>query len=223
MNNPAYHHYLFFELHAGFYQAATTLQSQAKASLRQCLEAQVGLLITPYSTLGMKAGTTLMLWTQADDPADVQTMLTALRRTKMGQWLSLTQSFFGIVRPSVYSGRTGKPEQVIQNFSDRLPYLILYPFTKTHDWYQLDQANRGSIMGQHIKIGLDFPSIRQCLLYSYGLDDNEFLVSYETESLEDFQDLIIRMRATIGRPYTLSDTPIYTCIYRSIDDLIAWL
>lgn len=223
MNHHAYHHYLFFEVESGFYQATAAKQIEAKDSMRACIEAQSDLSITPFSTLGLKAGTTLMLWVQADDPADVQTMLARLQRSMMGQWLTLSQTYFGIIRPSVYSGRTGKPEQVIQNFTDRLPYLILYPFTKTHDWYQLDQTNRGSIMGQHIKIGLGFPAIRQCLLYSYGLDDNEFLVSYETASLEDFQDLIIRMRATIGRPYTLSDTPIYTCIHRSLDDLIAWL
>ena len=87
------------------------------------------------------------------------------------------------MRNSEYSGRTGKPEQVMQNYEDRLPYFILYPFTKTHEWHALDAESRRSIMGQHIKVGIGHPDIRQCLLYSYGVDDQEFIVSYETKTI----------------------------------------
>jgi chlorite dismutase len=223
MDQNPYHHYIFFEVAPDFYQSAPPLQRQAKQEFAALIEKSGELIITPYSTLGLKAGSTFMLWIRSESPEAVQTLLSLVHRTKLGSWLNISSTFFGIVRPSVYSGRIGKPEQVMQNFESRLPYLILYPFTKTPEWHLLDHNNRGAIMGQHIKIGLEFPQIRQCLLYSYGLDDYEFLVSYETQSLEEFQDLIIRMRATIGRTYTLSDTPIFTCIYRSASELMEWL
>ena len=55
-------------------------------------------------------------------------------------------------------------------------------------------------------------SIDQLLLYSYGVDDHEFVVSYETDSLQEFQTLVMELRGTEGRRYTLSDTPMFTCV-----------
>jgi chlorite dismutase len=220
--NP-YHHYLFFDVQPEFYQLAAPAQTELKREFKTHLEGVNETIITPYAILGLKAGTTFMLWCRSSNPETVTNILPALLRTGLGAHLALTQTYFGIIRASQYSGRTGKPEQVIQNYDERLPYLILYPFTKTHEWYQLSAENRRSIMGQHIKTGLAHPDIRQCLLYSYGLDDQEFLVSYETPTLEEFQDLIIEMRATVGRPYTLSDTPIYTCLHKPLAELMDWL
>ena len=98
---------------------------------------------------------------------------------------------------------------------------MLYPFTKTHEWHQLKLEQRKEVMYEHMNLGLEFGMIRQCLLYSYGLDDYEFIVSYESPTtLEEFQDLVIKLRQTAGQPYTLIDTPIYTCIYHSLDKLM---
>jgi chlorite dismutase len=223
MDAYPYHSYLFFNVSNAFYQLPEAEQSKHKRAFLSLLEERHNIQITAYATLGFKADTTYMLWCCGADPTDAQDLLRDIVHTGFGQWLTLSYSYFGIVRPSSYSGRTGKPEQVIQNYAERLPYLILYPFTKTTDWYQLDFENRKSIMGQHIKTGVAHADIRQCLLYSYGIDDHEFLVSYETETLESFQDLIMEMRKTIGRKYTLSDTPIFTCVHKPLKELLEWL
>ncbi|MDB5178266.1 MAG: Chlorite dismutase [Patescibacteria group bacterium] len=220
MDTHPYHNYLFFDLGSEFYQLSAGEQAEAKAAFSQQLDQEKRLIVTPYLTRGYKPDTTFMLWSRSQDPAHIQELLGRLLRTQLGHYLKLTHTFFGIVRPSVYSGRTGKPEQVIQNHKDRLPYFILYPFTKTHEWHQLELEKRKKVMYEHMNIGVGFPNIRQCLLYSYGLDDNEFLVSYETASLEEFQDLVIKLRPTAGRPYTLRDTPIFTCLYHSLPDLM---
>jgi chlorite dismutase len=223
MDTHPYHHYLFFTAASEFYQLPVGEQKEVKEEFKKLLSDIHGLIIVSYVALGFKKGTTFMLWCRAKDPAEVSEMLPELFRTKLGKYLTIGYSYFGIVRNSEYSGRTGKPEQVMQNYEDRLPYFILYPFTKTHEWHALDAENRRSIMGQHIKIGVGHPDIRQCLLYSYGVDDHEFIVSYETKTLEEFQDLVIEMRRTLGRKYTLIDTPTFTCIYKSLPDFIEWL
>lgn len=224
MDATPYHHYLLFAVGNGFYQLPPGEQAEIKAEF-QALLSSLGdkIVIVPYATLGLKAGTTFMLWCRVDNPTAVQNMLRDLLRTALGKHLTLAYSYFGIVRDSEYSGRAGKPDQVMQNHADRLPYCILYPFTKTHEWHALDAESRQSIMGQHIKIGVGHPAIRQCLLYSYGVDDQEFVVAYETDTLEEFQDLVIKMRRTLGRKYTLVDTPTFTCIYKPLPEFVAWL
>ncbi|HEY4160753.1 MAG TPA: chlorite dismutase family protein [Candidatus Saccharimonadales bacterium] len=223
MDQKSYHSYLFFHVANSYYQQPAAARAKQKAAFQKLLESQKDVSITAYTTLGFKPNTTFMLWAQAGDPAHIQALMHDILGTEFGQWLTLTYSYFGIIRNSTYSGRTGKPEQEIRQYADRKPYLILYPFTKTSDWYLLGFENRKSIMGQHIKTGVAHPDIRQCLLYSYGVDDYEFVVSYETQTLEEFQDLIMEMRETIGRKYTLSDTPMFTCLYKSLAELAEWL
>ncbi len=220
MDTHPYHNYLFFNLANEFYQLSSGDQAAAKAAFEGCLNQQEHLIITAYLTRGFKPDAVFMIWCRGQDPADVQRLLGQIARTRFGRWIKLTHTYFGIVRPSQYSGRTGRPEQIIQNYDDRLPYFIVYPFTKTHDWHQLELGDRKKIMYEHMNLGLTFPDIRQCLLYSYGVDDNEFVVSYETASLEQFQDLVMKLRATAGRPYTRSDTPIFTCIYRPLPQML---
>lgn len=223
MDSHPYHHYVFFNIGNEFYQLPKAEQDTLKEELRVFLSATDDVIVVAYTTLGLKANTTFMLWCRAKNPGEISILLGKMLRIKLGKYLSVEYAFFGIVRNSEYSGRTGKPEQVMQNYKERLPYFVLYPFTKTSEWHLLDRDNRGAIMGQHIKIGLGHPDIRQCLLYSYGVDDYEFIVSYETKTLEEFQDLVIEMRRTIGRKYTLVDTPTFTCIYKPLPELIASL
>jgi chlorite dismutase len=221
-----YQHYLFFHVPPPFYQLPAAQQTELKQAFQSWLETdanKLGLNITPYAILGLKDDLTFMFWIRSSSPAGVTEMLPGLWRTGLGQHLHLRRTYFGLVLPSQYSGRTGKPEQDMNQFDQRLPYLTLYPFTKTQDWYQLSEPNRRSIMGQHIKTGVQHPEIRQCLLHSTGLDDQEFIVSYEMSSLEEFHRLVVEMRTTVGRPYTLSDTPIYTCLHQPLSKLMEWL
>ena len=96
----------------------------------------------------------------------------------------------------------------------------MYPFTKTAEWYLLSQATRQGMMNEHIKVGHEYAHIRQILVHSFGMDDQEFIVSYETEDLLDFQSLVIALRATDGRKHTLKDTPIFTCVHRPLREAL---
>lgn len=206
MDRP-FHIYLVFSLDSSFYHSSKTKQTVARKALEKVLKRK-DCAIETYLTRGFKAGTTFLLWVAADSPEAIQALVSDIERGKAGEYLTLTHSFFGLSRQSHYSGRRGRPAQDMLNFTERLPYLIVYPFTKTTEWYQLPFEERKRIMGGHIKVGVGFDDIRQCLLYATGLDDHEFIVAYETQSLERFQDLVIAMRATESRIYTKNDVPI---------------
>jgi chlorite dismutase len=127
---------------------------------------------------------------------------------------------WGMTRPSEYS-RAAKSAQEIDPFApDRSPYLIVYPFTKTADWYLLGREARQGMMNEHIRIGKQYREIRQLLLYSFGLQDQEFVVVYETEDLGLFSKLVYDLRNTEARRYTKSDTPLHTGVRIAVDE---WL
>src|SRR5436190_580209 len=82
----------------------------------------------------------------------------------------LAQAFVGLLRPSRYVKRPGTQGQGLLD-GERAAYLIVYPFTKTYDWYRLGPDVRQGMMNEHIRIGHVFPQVRPLLAYSTGLDD----------------------------------------------------
>ena len=72
-------------------------------------------------------------------------------------------------------------------------------------------------MQEHIKLGREYPSVDLNTSYSFGLDDQEFVVAFETDNPADFLDLVQRLRTTESSSYTLRDTPTFTCISCSVE------
>jgi chlorite dismutase len=129
-------------------------------------------------------------------------------------------SLWGFTRPSQYSKARSKQE--IDPFSDeRKPYLIIYPFSKTTEWYLMSREARQGMMNEHIRIGKQYDDISQLLLYSFGLQNQEFVVVYETDDLTRFSDLVNELRDTEARRYTLRDTPLHTAIYHPAEETLA--
>jgi chlorite dismutase len=133
------------------------------------------------------------------------------------QFLGPTQSLWGFTRPSTYS--RAKSDQDMDPLEDpRTPYLVVYPFSKTKEWYLMSMDARQGMMNEHIKLGKQFFDVKQLLLYSFGLQDQEFVVSYETNDLTRFSDLVNQLRDTEARRYTLLDTPIISAMYLSPEE-----
>lgn len=129
-------------------------------------------------------------------------------------------SLWGFTRPSQYSKARSKQE--IDPFADeRKPYLIIYPFSKTTEWYLMSREARQGMMNEHIRIGKQYEDISQLLLYSFGLQNQEFVVVYETDDLTRFSDLVNELRDTEARRYTLRDTPLHTAIYHPAEETLA--
>ncbi len=118
---------------------------------------------------------------------------------------------WGYTKPSIYT--KGKSPQEIDVFSERKKYLIVYPFVKTAEWYLLSRDTRQGMMNEHIKIGRKYPEIKQLLLYSFGIQDHEFVVVYETDDLINFSELVFDLRSSEARKYTLRDTPVIVGFY----------
>ena len=172
-----------------------------------------------YNTTGLKAGTDLLLWRHGPSLAELQASASQLQQTALGAYLEIAYSYLGLIRPSTYVRRQ-QPQEQAALARERGTYLVIYPFTKTAEWYLLSKATRQGMMNEHIKVGHEYEQIKQILVHSFGLDDQEFVVAYETEDLLDFQTLVMDLRSTDGRKYTLADTPIFTCVHRPLREAL---
>jgi chlorite dismutase len=74
------------------------------------------------------------------------------------------------------------------------------------------------MMDEHIRVGHEWPDVKLNTTYSYGLDDQEFVVAFETDHIGRFLDLLMALRLTEASRFTLRDTPSFTCTALGIRD-----
>jgi chlorite dismutase len=146
----------------------------------------------------------------------------ALLAAGIGQWLTPRFSLLGLTRPSQYVKKPTSQEQSLFT-GERSSYLIVYPFTKATDWYLAPREERQKVMNEHMKIGHRYPQVRQLLAYSFGLDDQDFVVAYETDDLVGFSDLVRDLRGSVSRVATIRDTPILLGIHRPLGEILSLL
>ena len=182
------------------------------------LAADESLVTHTYSTLGLRAGVDVLLWRLAPSLEVLERSAAALLGSGTGRWLTISHSFLGLIVPSQYVKRPTTQEQSMFT-GERSKYLVVYPFTKDTAWYLMSQSARQGVMNEHMRIGHDYPQVRQLLANSFGLDDMDFLVAYETDDLPAFSQLVRDLRGTESRRSTVRDTPILTAVHHSPQEI----
>ena len=183
-----------------------------------CADFAEGHLLRAFSTVGTRGDTDLMLLAQAQNLDRIHEFHVVLAQSGLMKWASIPYSFLAMTKPSEYSD-----ESRLEVRPAHGKYLFVYPFVKTRAWYALDGDERYRIMQEHIKLGREYPNIDLNTSYSFGLDDQEFVVAFETDDPGSFLDLVQRLRTTESSLYTLRDTPTFTCISTSVERALASL
>ncbi len=171
---------------------------------------------------GVRPDADIMLWKVSERLEDFHELGTAILSTHMGSYLETPYAYLSMSRRSQYVKGEGrsmhKRGRIVWDSESK--YLLIYPMVKTRAWYQLSQPARQGIMNEHIATGHKFPTVKINTTYSYGIDDQEFVVAFETDFVGDFVDLMMTLRGTEASRYTERDTPIFTCIAVSAEDAL---
>jgi chlorite dismutase len=173
--------------------------------------------VRTYSTLGLREDNDLMFWMISDSLEKTQIMTSKIYSTVLGKYLVPSYVFLSATRPSVYSS---KITPGFMTNEQPMKYCIVYPFVKSREWYLLPFDERKKMMEEHIRVGRRFPQIRLNTTYSFGLDDQDFMLAFETMDLVSFQELIMRLRETQVSRYIIRDTPMIVCVYKEVEDII---
>jgi chlorite dismutase len=201
---------------------------EAVAALVRDIGSRDGVLVRPYSLVGTRGDADFMLWLVSERIDDLHEFSARLNHTAMAQFLDSPYSYFSMTKRSMYVDKHEHPNQ--EGRSNRLViaptgrrYLFVYPFVKTRSWYRLPQEERQRQMSEHIAMGHRYPGVKINTTYSFGLDDQEFVVAFESDSIADFLDLVQEMRESEASTHTVRDVPSFTCIAMDIDEVLAAL
>jgi chlorite dismutase len=176
-----------------------------------CEDFGVDRFLRAFSLVGTRGDTDLMLWTASPGLSDIHDFHVVLGQSGLMAWAEVPYSYLAMTKESEYS-----EEERLEVRSSQGRYMFVYPFWKKRDWYRLPPEERMRIMRDHIEVGRRYPSVSINTSYSFGLDDQEFVVAFETDEPGDFLDLVQELRTSESSSYTLRDTPIFTCIATSV-------
>ncbi len=181
-------------------------EASKKGFLRRLGEFGKQLSLRTYSLVGTRGDADFGIWAITDSVEALQEFHSSLLKTGLGQYLSTPYSYLAMFKPSEYFGKAVEPEPVGSK------YLFVYPFTKKREWYGLPFEERQRIMRDHVQTGHKYSSVKIHTAYSFGLDDYEFILSFETDHPEDFLNLVMDLRTSEASKYTAVETPIFTCV-----------
>src|SRR5437899_10846556 len=214
--------FAFYKLDGAWRRLSADRQAASKLEFGEVIESFHGrLLLRPYGLVGIRGDCDFLLWQVAEDLDALVALQTALNRTDLGAYLAIPYSYLAMTRRSIYEfpEDPNAPSRLVIRPSDAR-YLFVYPFVKTRAWYGLPKPERQRMMDEHVRIGRKYPSIRLNTIYSYGLDDQEFIVAFEGDEPAEFLDLVMALRESEASSYTLRDTPTFTCVQMSLWDML---
>jgi chlorite dismutase len=165
-----------------------------------------------YSTVGTRGDTDLLIVSQSPHLRDIHSFHVVLAQSGLAKWATIPHSYLAMTKPSPYSDAETRQELLTSKYR----YAFIYPMDKKRGWYQLEPGERRRIMTDHIETGRRYPQITINTAYSFGIDDQEFVVSFECDEPGDFLDLVNELRTTESSSWTLRDTPIFSCVAMSV-------
>lgn len=178
------------------------------------------LILRTYSLVGLRGDSDLMFWRITFDLELFQQMQAEINATCLGGYLTQPHNYLSLQKRSQYVNRIEGSGHGLELLPGQGKYLFVYPFIKTRAWYNLSPHARQGMMDEHINASLPFKGVRLNTSYSYGIDDQEFVVAFDSDYPQEFVDLVGRLRHTEASMYTLQDTPAFTCARAGIDDIL---
>lgn len=171
-----------------------------------------------YSLAGFRADADLMMWWISESLDDLQDLLVAFRRTQLGRSLVQIDQFLGLVRPAEFAA-DHLPAFV--SGEEPKPYVSLYPFVRTPEWYLLEPKVRGALLAEHGQAGREYPDVLANTLSAFGMGDYEWILTFEADGMDRIVELLRHLRAAEARRYTKVEIPFYAGIRKDLAEAVA--
>jgi hydrogen peroxide-dependent heme synthase len=160
-----------------------------------------------YDTSVMRADGDIMVWLHGPTAEGLQAAVRELRRDVLENGVKLVWSAMALHRPAEFN------KQHVPVFLSGLPaqdWVVVYPFTRSYDWYLLPDPQRRWMLAEHGSLARDYPQVYNSTLAAFALGDYEWMLSIEGEQLHDIVDLMRHLRESSARLHVRAELPFYT-------------
>jgi len=205
--------YTFFKVSREWRFLEPGLKEEARGEFLEKMRDQTAVDLSFFSLVGIRGDTDFMILATSSSLDPFQALISGVLATRLGRYLETPYSYLTMTRRSHYLGSHRHAGQ--EGTGERSPsgskFLFVYPFVKKREWYKLPFVERQRMMAEHFKVGHKYPQIKINTGYSFGLDDQEFVLSFEGDEPSEFLALVEELRSSDASMYTQLETPIFTC------------
>ena len=219
-NEQYYFNFSFFKVDPKWRWMADLAKDESAKEVENVIR-NSGIKFRCYSNLGLRDDADFLFWFAAKTIEEIQIVIEKIYKTVFGKYIIPSMTYLSCTRPSLYV-----QEQKAHGFitgSEPKKNVIVYPFTKTREWYLLPKEKRQEIMDEHIEVSKKYPQVVLNTTYSFGIHDEDFMLAFEVDNIRDFQDLIMDLRETQVSTYVKNDIPLIVCVRKDIVPLISSL
>ena len=219
-SNQYYFNFSFFKVDPKWRWMADLAKEESAKEVENVIN-NSGIMFRSYSNLGLRDDADFLFWFAAKTVEEIQTVIEKIYKTVFGKYILPSRTYLSCTRPSLYV-----QEQKAHGFvtgNEPKKHVIVYPFTKTREWYLLPKEKRQEIMDEHIEVSKKYPQVVLNTTYSFGIHDEDFMLAFEVDNIKDFQDLIMDLRETQVSTYVKNDIPMIVCVKKDIVPLISSL
>jgi len=220
-NEQYYFNFSFFKVDPKWRWMADLAKEESAKEVENILK-NSGIRYRAYSNLGLRDDADFLLWFVGNSLEEIQNAIEKLYKTVFGKYIIPARTYLSCSRPSIYVKGQSKEHGFITGMEPK-KHVIVYPFTKTREWYLLPQEKRQEIMDEHIEVSKKYPQVILNTTYSFGIHDEDFMLAFEVDNVRDFQDLIMDLRETQVSSYVKNDIPMIVCVKKDIIPLISSL
>ncbi|MFI1989156.1 hydrogen peroxide-dependent heme synthase [Actinoplanes sp. NPDC020271] len=173
-----------------------------------------------YDLSGLRADADLMIWWHSSDSDALQEAYSLFRRTALGRHLTPVWSQMALHRPAEFN-KSHLPAFLAGE--EARPYICVYPFVRSYEWYLLPDAERRDMLAEHGRQARGYPDVRANTVASFALGDYEWMLAFEADELHRIVDLMRDLRASRARRHVREEVPFYTGRRRSVTEIAASL
>ncbi|MGX6602508.1 hydrogen peroxide-dependent heme synthase [Micromonosporaceae bacterium Da 78-11] len=173
-----------------------------------------------YDVAGLRADADVMVWWHSASPDALQEAYALFRRTGLGRHLTPVWSQMALHRPAEFN-KSHLPAFLADE--EARPYICVYPFVRSYEWYLLPDDERRFMLAEHGKMARGYPDVRANTVASFALGDYEWMLAFEADELHRIVDLMRDLRASTARRHVREEVPFYTGRRRSVAEIVAAL
>ena len=219
-NKRYYFNFSFFKIDPKWRWMADLAKEESATELENILE-NAPVKTRTYSTLGLRDDADFLIWFMSESIEDIQETISKIYLTVVGKYIIPSIVYFSSTRPSIYA-QTDRIHSFVGGLEAK-KYAVVYPFLKTREWYLLPLEQRKAMMDEHIKVSQKYPQVELNTTYSFGIHDQDFMLAFESDDLNIFQDMIMELRGTKVSAFVKEDTPMIVCVKKDIVPIITSL
>ncbi|MQA94203.1 MAG: hypothetical protein GEV11_05965 [Streptosporangiales bacterium] len=170
-----------------------------------------------YDVQGFRADADFMFWWIAETSDQLQEMYTRFRRTALGAGCEPVWSVMALHRPAEFN-KSHIPAFLAEE--EPRPFVCVYPFVRSYEWYLLDPAERREMLAEHGQMARGYPDVRANTVPAFALGDYEWILAFEGDELYRIVDLMRHLRESRARRHVREEVPFFTGRHRSVPELV---